>query len=528
MTHDAIVIGAGVNGLVSATMMARAGRKVLVLEQRQTLGGVCATEEFHPGFRANICIDDPGWMPDALSKELDLGRHGYAPSMSTAGAVYPTAHGPVVLSSSIPEAVNAIRPHSVRDATRWEAFCDQVFRLSGMLGTIYSRRAPSPGDTSLGELWSLASLGRSMRGLGKRGMIDFLRCVPMPVSDYLDEWFENDALKGALAFGGVTNVQHGPLSGGTTLVFLHQHLGMLRGLINGRRTVRGGVGQLPTALAAAARAAGVEIRTGVEVLQVVVKNDRVSGVALADGQELGAHVVLSSADVRRTFSTLVDPGLFDPEFLHATDHVRMRSPTVRMHLALNGMPAFSSGGTAWPAAALRGTITLSPSMLALEAAYDAAKHGGIAESPCVQLTLPTIDDPTLAPAGRHVMSVQVQYAAHDLHGGWSDEKKDALARHVIARIAEHAPGIENLIAYAETISPADVAQHYHVTEGSVLHGELALDQFLFMRPVPDCARHATPLDGLWLCGSSTHPGAGTAGVSGWLAAREVVSAEKRR
>lgn len=529
MSHDVIVIGAGVNGLVAAITLARDGLKVLVLEQREVPGGVCTTEEFHPGFRANICIDDPGWMPDALATELDLARHGYAPSMSAVGAVFPTGGGsPVVLSANVPEAVNAIRPHSVRDATHWETFCGQVTKLSGMLGSFYCKRAPSPSDTSLRELWSLASSGRAMRGLGKRGMVDFLRCVPMPVSDYLDEWFENEALKGALAFGGVTNVQHGPLSGGTTLVFLHQHVGMLRGLINGRRVLRGGVGQLPNALTAAARAVGVELRTQAEVVQVMAQNDRVSGVVLAGGEEISARVVLSSADVRRTFSTLVDPGLFDPEFLHATDHVRMRSPTVRVHLALNGLPAFSSGGASWPAAALRGTVTLSPTMLALERAYDAAKHGRIAESPGLQITIPTIDDPTLAPAGRHVMSVQVQYAAHDLVGGWTAAHKQSISENVIARIAEHAPALEGMIAHVEVLSPVDVAQRYHVSEGSVLHGELALDQFLFMRPVPDCARHATPLPGLWLCGSSTHPGAGTAGVSGWLAAREVGSTEKRR
>jgi phytoene dehydrogenase-like protein len=528
MSHDAIVIGAGVNGLVAAITLAQRGRKVLVLERRETIGGVCVTEEFAPGFRANTCIDDPGWMPDALARELDLGRHGYEAVQSPVGVVAPTAQGPIVLSDNMAEAGNALRALSPRDASRWDAFCLQVDQLSRMLGVLSQKPAPVPDDTTARGLWSMAMSGRAMRGLGRRGMVEFLRSIPMPVTDWLDDWFESDALKGALAFSGVRDVQHGPLSGGTTLVFLHHHLGMKRGLIGGRRLPRGGVGLLPAALASAARAAGVEIRPNCDVHQVIVRDDRARGVLLADGQELPAPVVLSSADVRTTFARLVDPGWMDPEFLHATDHVRMRSPVVRMHLALNALPAFATEGRAWPAPALRGRITISPTMLDLERAYDAAKHGGMADAPCLEITIPSLDDPSLAPQGRHVMTVHAQYAAYDLRGGWTSERKEAMARAVLQRIGAHAPAIEQTIEHMTLLSPADVAERYAVSEGSVLHGELALDQFLFMRPVPDCARYATPMPGLWLCGSSTHPGAGTAGISGALAAREVARVEKRR
>ena len=342
MRYDAIVVGGGVNGLTTAALLGRAGKRVVLLEQRETLGGVCSTEEFHPGFRASICVDDPGWMPPALASEIDLARHGYAPTFAPVGAVFPVAGGPpIALGASPVQAVAALRRHSPGDAQQWVAFCEQVARLSGMLERIYSTRAPAVGNTELSELWSMLTLGRRLRGLGKRGMVDFLRAVPMPVADYLDEWFESAALKGALAWSGVRDVQHGPMSGGTTLVFLHQHVGIPSGLIGGRRLTSGGVGALPAALTLAARSAGVDLRVGAEVIQVVTRGDRATGVVLVNGEQLEAPVVVSSADVRRTFGRLVEPGAFDPDFLAAVGHVRMRSPSVRVHLALDALPAFA-------------------------------------------------------------------------------------------------------------------------------------------------------------------------------------------
>jgi phytoene dehydrogenase-like protein len=236
---------------------------------------------------------------------------------------------------------------------------------------------------------------------------------------------------------------------------------------------------------------------------------------------LSAPVVVSSADVRRTFGTLVEPGLFDPAFLSAAAHVRMRSPSVRVHLALDGAPTFG-GATPWPSEALGGTITIAPTMAHLEQAYDAAKHGGMADAPCLQVTVPTVHDPSLAPAGKHVMTVHAQYAAYALTGGWRAERSVAFGAAVMRQLEAHAPALSSRVLHMDVRTPADIESEYLVSEGSVLHGELALDQFLFMRPVPESARHATPLRGLWLCGSSTHPGAGTAGASGWLAAQEIL------
>lgn len=524
MTYDAIIIGGGVNGLVTATLLAKSGKKVVVCERRPALGGVAVTEEFHAGYRANSAIDDAGWVPPDLARDLGLAQHGYSPTLAPIGLTIPLESGPpLVLPTTVAGAVEALQRVSPVDAKRWPAFCELVARLAHFLETLYLVPAPDVHTTAPSDLLTMLSLGRKMKGLGKRGTIDLLRTIPMPMSDLLDEWFEHPGLKAALSSLGVLNVQHGPYSGGTALVFLNHHVGLPAGHIGGRRVTRGGVGQLALALAAAARAAGAELRTSSEVAEVTVANDRATGVRLSSGDVLLASAVVSSADPRRTFATMIDPGWFDPEMLNAVDHIRMRGPSVRVHLALSGLPAFSSGGATWPAEAMRGVIALSRTMQEVERAYDAAKHGGVSPEPMVLATIPTLDDPSLAPQGCHVLSAQVQYGAYRAKDGWSAETRRALGDATVRALSRVAPGIDDLITHGEVLAPPDLEARFGVTEGSLLHGELALDQFLFMRPVPSCARHQTPLTGFWLCGSGTHPGAGTAGASGALAARAILS-----
>ncbi|MFN8574299.1 MAG: NAD(P)/FAD-dependent oxidoreductase [Gemmatimonadaceae bacterium] len=526
MTYNAIVVGGGVNGLVTAAYLAKGGKRTLLLERRATLGGITVTEEFHPGYRANMCVDDAGWVPASVASDLGLAAHGYAPTLAASGLVVPLdGHAPLVLSTDVSRAAEAIRRLSTADAAAWPGFCAMIARLTGFMEALYTVRPPDVHTNSVADLLTMLSLGRRLRGLGKRGIVDLLRTVPMPIADLLDEWFEHPALKAALSMHGVLNVQHGPMSGGTALVFLHRHIGLPLGHIGGRRLTPGGVGALVAALAAAAKAAGVEVRTNAEVAEITVENDAVSGVRLTSGEKIASSLVASAADPRRTFSTLIDPGDFDPEMLTAIENIRMRGPAARVHLALSGRPVFANSGHQWGDDALRGSIALVTTMKGIEKAYDAAKHGRVSEHPAILVTMPSLDDASFAPNGHHVVTAQVQYAAFKAKGGWTTAMREALGDAVVQTLAEVAPTLPSMIRHRTVLAPPDIAEQFGVTEGSLMHGELALDQFLFMRPVPECARYRTPMRGLWLCGSGSHPGAGTAGATGMLAAKEILSAK---
>jgi phytoene dehydrogenase-like protein len=518
--YDIIVIGAGVNGLAAAATLARGGRSVLVVERRGTIGGTAATEEFHTGFRANMCRDDIGWVPADLVRDLELVRHGASLITAPVGLVAGVPDAPpVAVWPDVARTAEALRAASPSDASRWGAFARLIAQVAGFLQGVYGERPPRIQSRSGADLLSLAATGRRLRSLGRREMMEVLRAIPMPVDDLLGEWFESPALRAGLATLGVRDVAQGPLSGGTALVLFHQHVGLAVGAIGVRRSVRGGSGALATALAAAARGHGADIRLSAEVTRIVVRDDRAAGVVLANGEEAGAGRVVSGADPRRTFG-LVDPGWLDPALLGAVDHVRLRGATARVHFALERLPELSTGGRAWPADWLGGTLVVAPGVMGIERAHDQAKYGELPVDPALTLCVPTIGDPSLAPAGRHVLSVSVHHVPYALRGGWTDTARDALGDLVEDQLAARSPGFRERVIRRRVLSPADLESRFGVSEGSLTHGELALDQFLFMRPVPTCARYVTPLPGLWLCGIGSHPGT-AGGAPGMLAAREL-------
>ncbi len=524
--YDAIVVGAGANGLATATLLARRNRRVLVVERRDVAGGTNATEEFHPGFRANACRDDVGWVPEALVRQLELERHGLHWLQPTAGLVSVSADAqPIATYQDATRTVDALRSISPPDAARWQAFAEFVHRVGGFLEAAYSVRAPRVQSRALGDLVALAGLGRRLRKLGRREMMEVLRVVPMPVADLAEEWFTLEALRAMLAVAGTTDVMHGPMSGGTALVFLHQQVGQQASAIGARRVPRGGSGALTSALASAAREAGVEIRLGAEVSEVIVERARARGVRLTTGEELGATYVVSSADPRRSFAW-IDPMWLDPALLREMDNIRLRGSSARVHFALDGLPRFQSGGVEVSRDALGGTLVLAASVAGVERAYDAAKFGVMPEDPALTLTLPTLVDPTLAPDRKHVLSVTVHHAPYRLDGGWARSAAEALGEQVTRQVAAVVPDLRERIAGRWVITPADIESRYGCTEGNLSQGELALDQFLFMRPVPSCSRYASPMPGFWLCGTGTHP-VNSSGAAALLVAREIEGAMKR-
>ncbi len=524
-TCDVAVVGAGVNGLAAAAVLAKRGRKVLLLERSDVLGGTNATEEFHPGYRAGPCRDECGWVPDGLLRELRLGRHGLQWADVPAGLVSVSPGSPVVATyPDIRRTIDELRQSSPSDAARWSAFCEFTAQVAGFLQAVYSQGAPRVQSRALGDLMAMARVGGRLRRLGRRQMMEVLRVVPMPVADLAEEWFSSEAVRTILAVQGTRDVMHGPLSGGTALVFLHHQVGAAKGSVGVRRVPVGGTGALVAALSAAARAAGVEVRLGAEVSQVRVAGGRATGVVLSTGETIGAAAVVSSADPQRSFSW-IDPKWLDPELLRAVDNIRMRGATARVQFALDALPGFRSGGREVPRDALAGTLVMAPSVLAVERAYDSAKYGEVPDAPALSITVPTLTDPSLAPERRHVLSVTAHHVPYMRRGGWDSPAAEALGDRVTESLASIAPDIRDRIVHRRVLSPADLEARYGCTEGSLSHGELALDQFLFMRPVPQCAHHETPITGFWLCGTGTHP-ASTSGAGGMLGARAVASSRQ--
>ncbi|MEW5957379.1 MAG: NAD(P)/FAD-dependent oxidoreductase [Chloroflexota bacterium] len=521
-TYDAIIIGGGHNGLVTAGFLARAGQKTLVLERRHLLGGAAATEEIFPGFKANTGAVDAGLLRAEVMAELNLRRHGLDFIDSPVTVFAPQPEGPALcLWQNMRQTQTGLARLSPADADRFPAFVRLLAMFTGVLDYVMTLTPPNLAGQKVGELLPWLKTAADMKRLDSREMMEFLRVLPLSVAEFLNEWFESELLKGVLGSVGISGSLQGPRAGGTAFMLLYHYLGAASTGFKASRFVRGGIGQLAAALTGAARQYGAELRTGAEVSRVMVTDGRAVGVVLANGEEISARRVVSNADPRRTFFNLVDPLELEPRFVRLVKNIRYRGCTAKVNLALSGLPRFS-GQPAEDGPYLGGHILISPSLDYLERAYDEAKYGRFSPRPYLDVVIPSVLDPSLAPAGQHVMSITMQYAPYDLRQSNWDEQRAALGDKIIDTLAEVAPGLKDLILHRQVITPLDWEREYGLTAGDIFHGQMGLDQLLFMRPVAGWGRYRTPIKNLYLCGAGAHPGGGVTGAPGYIAARQIL------
>ncbi|HEX6987305.1 MAG TPA: NAD(P)/FAD-dependent oxidoreductase [Planctomycetaceae bacterium] len=544
--YDAVIIGGGHNGLISAAYLARAGMKTLVLEQRHVLGGAAVTEELYPGYRFSVFSYVVSLLRPEIIRELQLPRHGLdiLPLDGTFTPLRP-GDGPKGTSSRSGDVAGTgdylwrVNDHgrTIRELRRWSASDAEAYEEYGQLMVEMARfikpilGITPPDLTSLDPrpLLPLTGLLRSFQQLPERQQAVFVQLMTMSAADFLDQWFETDPLKATMSASGIIGTYLGVRSPGTAYVLLHHYMGEIDGAFRAWGIPKGGTGGISNAIGNAARALGAEIRMESPVERVIVKNGRAAGVALAgSGEEIQADVVLSSVDARRTFLGMLEPGTLDPEFEEEIRRFKFRGSSGKVNMAVDRLPEFPS----LPGVGehLRGAISFSPSVDEMEQAYDDAKYGHFSRKPYIDMIIPTLVDPTMAPPGRHVVSCFVQYAPYKLApelGTW-DDQREAFGDAVVDRISEFAPGFRDSILFRNVQTPLDIERTTGLTEGNIFQGELTLEQLFFNRPVPGHARFRTPVRDLWLCGSSTHPGGGIMGANGRIAALEVLRSRGRR
>jgi phytoene dehydrogenase-like protein len=516
-----IIVGAGHNGLVTAFYLARAGLKPLVLERRERVGGAAATEEIAPGFRVPALAHTVGPLRPDIARDLRLEAHGlsliepdpYLAALSPDGRA-------IVFSRDAARTAASIAALSARDAQRYPEFQTSLARVAGVLERVQDRPPPDIDRPSAGDLWSLLQSGRRFRALGRRDGFRLLRWMPMAVADLVGEWFETDLLQAAIAARGIHGAFLGPWSAGSAaILLLSAAFDPLPG--GGAATARGGPGALADALAHAAAAAGARIRTGAEVARIQITDGAVAGVVLAGGEAIAATAVVSNADPRRTYLGLIDPLDLEPGFAGRVRNYRAHGTVAKVNLALDGLPSFTAlARDRGPGFA--GRIHVGPGIDYLERAFDAAKYGAFSEAPYLDVTIPSIADPSLAPPGRHVMSIHAQFAPYGLRGADWQDARDALGDAVLRTLADYAPDLERRVIHRLVLTPVDLERRFGLTGGHIHHGELSLDQLFTMRPMLGWARYRAPVRGLYLCGAGTHPGGGMTGASGRNAAREIV------
>ena len=519
-TWDAIVIGGGHNGLVNAAYLARAGKRVLVLERRPRVGGAAVTEEIFPGFKFTMFSYVVSLLRPEIIRDLDLPGHGLhiLPLEST---VTPMENGDYIAGWADHDLTRReLLRHSARDAEAYDEYGRLMYHMAHAVKPILSMVPPDPTSLSPGDLRGMLRLGRHMRGLGAERFHALFKLMTMSSADFLDEWFETDVLKATKSASGIIGTFLGPRSPGTAYVLLHHYMGEIDGVFRAWGFAKGGTGSVSEAIAGAARRFGAEIRTDATVARVIVKDGRAAGVALDSGDELHARTVVSGLDPRRTFLGLLEENELPADFVADIRRFKFRGSSGKVNLALSELPDFTCMPGRGPH--MRGAISISPSLAYVERAYDDAKYGAFSRQPYMDIVFPSMIDPSMAPPGKHVMSIFVQYAPYNLTGGWNATQREAFGDAVIATVERFAPNIRSCILHRQVLTPADIEQLTGLSEGNIFQGELALHQLFFLRPAPGWARFRTPVRGFYQCGSGTHPGGGIMGASGRLAAAAIL------
>ncbi len=523
-SYDAVVIGGGHNGLVCAAYLARAGRRVLVLERRHVLGGAAVTEEVFPGFHFSVCSYVVSLLRPEIIRELDLARHGLE-LIPLECSFSPYLDGSSLVRWPDPDQTRReIAKFSAKDAEIYPRFGEAMVRLGRFVRPILDETPPDAVSPGLGDLLDLLRLGRRFRDLDPIDRLRKLQMFTMSAVDFLDRWFESDALKSPMAVSGIIGTFLGVRSPGTAYVLLHHYMGEIDGAFRSWGFAKGGTGAVSLAIADAARRHGAEIRTEAAVSRIDVQGGRARAVILEDGTEIFTKKVISAVDPRRTFLGFVGREHLDPKFVTEIERYKFRGSSGKVNLALDRLPNFTSRPGDGPH--LRGDIAIAPSIDALERAYDEAKYGKWSSRPYLNVVIPSVVDPSIAPPGKHVMSIFVQYAPYHLEGGAASwpEHREAFGDTVVETLEEYCPGLTRSILHRQVLTPWDLEQEFGLTEGNIFHGELSLEQLFFLRPAAGWARYRTPVRDLWMCASGTHPGGGVMGAPGRNAARELLKA----
>jgi phytoene dehydrogenase-like protein len=521
-SYDAIIVGGGHNGLVSAAYLARTGRRVLVLERRELVGGCAVTEPLWPGYRVSTAAYLTSLMHERIVRDLDLERFGYRVDAKDPAFFSPYPDGRYFFMwQDRARTLEEIAKFSRRDVAAYPEYEELLERISRVVDALLLVTPPQFPPSGLGDLVDYLKVMANLRGLSRQDTVALVKIFTQSAADFLDEWFESPELKVTLATDGVIGANGGPRSPGTAYILLHHVMGGVGGHRGLWGFVRGGMGALSEAIAMSARAEGAEIRVNAAVSQITVRDGAARGVVLESGEEIQGRVVASNLDPKLTFLRLVSQNDLPAEFVTAIGKFRCEGTSCKINLALSGFPEFKALPGA-PGPQHRATMHICPSIEYVERAWDDAKYGRPSERPMLELTMPTMYDPSLAPEGKHVMGIFLQYAPYTLREGTWDEHREPFADRVMDLIEEYAPNFKSLVVHRQVLTPLDLERCYGITGGNIFHGEMSLDQMFVMRPAPGWARYRTPIRSLYLCGSGAHPGGGVMGIPGYNAAREII------